>query len=82
MILEELRKVIPSFLKRVDVENRGIEWSNYLRDNQIQTENYVNENINKSLSNSLDVELLEWEADAEKKNSIVLPLFFFSKIIV
>ena len=67
MILEELRKVIPSFLKRVDVENRGIEWSNYLRDNQIQTENYVNENINKSLSNSLDVDLLEWEADAEKK---------------
>ena len=67
VILEELRKVIPSFLKRVDVKNRGIEWSNYLRDNQIQTENYVNENINKSLSNSLDVDLLEWEADAEKK---------------
>ena len=29
MILDELRKVIPSFLKRVDVDSRGVEWSNY-----------------------------------------------------
>ena len=39
MILVELRKVIPSFLKRVDVENRGVEWSKYLKDNQENIEN-------------------------------------------
>jgi thymidylate synthase ThyX len=30
LMLTELRKVIPSFLKRVDVEDRGIAWSRYL----------------------------------------------------
>jgi thymidylate synthase ThyX len=30
MMLEELRKVIPSFLQRVDVADRGGEWSAYL----------------------------------------------------
>ncbi|MEC7921338.1 MAG: FAD-dependent thymidylate synthase [Chloroflexota bacterium] len=67
MILEELRKVIPSFLKRVDVENRGVEWSNYLRDNQVQTQDYVSKNISNSISDSSDVNLIEWEEDAEKK---------------
>ena len=31
MMLTELRKVIPSFLKRVDIEDRGVAWSRYLR---------------------------------------------------
>jgi thymidylate synthase ThyX len=31
LILAELRKVIPSFLKRVDLPDRGIAWSEYLR---------------------------------------------------
>ena len=31
MMLVELRKVIPAFLKRVDVEERGGAWSEYLR---------------------------------------------------
>ncbi|MGZ4125103.1 MAG: FAD-dependent thymidylate synthase [Actinomycetota bacterium] len=31
LILAELRKVIPSFLKRVDLPDRGVAWSNYLR---------------------------------------------------
>ena len=30
LMLPELRKVIPAFLQRVDRENRGIRWSNYL----------------------------------------------------
>jgi thymidylate synthase ThyX len=34
LMLVELRKVIPSFLKRVDVETRGVAWSTYLADNQ------------------------------------------------
>ena len=30
-MLEELRKVIPAFLKRVDVEDRGVAWARYWR---------------------------------------------------
>jgi thymidylate synthase ThyX len=30
LMLTELRKVIPSFLRRVDVPDRGVEWSEYL----------------------------------------------------
>ena len=30
MMLEELRKVIPSFLTRVDLPDRGVAWSEYL----------------------------------------------------
>ena len=31
LMLEELRKVIPAFLKRVDVEDRGLAWARYWR---------------------------------------------------
>ena len=34
----ELRKVIPEFLKRVDVEDRGVAWSAYWRDVRERTE--------------------------------------------
>ncbi len=37
MMLTELRKVIPSFLQRVDVLARGGEWSAYLASNREQT---------------------------------------------
>jgi len=33
-MLTELRKVIPSFLKRVDLDGRGVAWSNYLATTQ------------------------------------------------
>jgi len=32
LMLTELRKVIPSFLKRVDLDDRGVAWSNYFTD--------------------------------------------------
>ena len=32
LMLTELRKVIPEFLKRVDVAERGVAWSNYWKD--------------------------------------------------
>ncbi len=37
MMLEELRKVIPSFLQRVDVPTRGGEWSEYLSSTRDRT---------------------------------------------
>jgi thymidylate synthase ThyX len=38
LMLTELRKVIPSFLQRVDVSERGGEWSAYLADTRRETE--------------------------------------------
>jgi thymidylate synthase ThyX len=37
MMLEELRLVIPSFLKRVDREDRGVAWSAYLEERRTMT---------------------------------------------
>jgi thymidylate synthase ThyX len=37
MILVELRKVIPSFLRRVDLPDRGVAWSTYLGETRQQT---------------------------------------------
>src|SRR2546422_7276962 len=34
----ELRKVIPEFLKRVDVDDRGVAWSSYWRDVRERTQ--------------------------------------------
>jgi thymidylate synthase ThyX len=34
LMLQELRKVVPSFLKRVDLDDRGVVWSNYLAANR------------------------------------------------
>jgi thymidylate synthase ThyX len=41
MMLAELRKVIPSFLQRVDVPTRGGEWSEYLAATRVDTERVV-----------------------------------------
>jgi thymidylate synthase ThyX len=38
LMLVELRKVIPEFLKRVDVEDRGVAWSRYWREVRERTE--------------------------------------------
>jgi thymidylate synthase ThyX len=37
MMLEELRLVIPSFLKRVDRQDRGVAWSAYLKERRTMT---------------------------------------------
>ncbi|MBA3690482.1 MAG: FAD-dependent thymidylate synthase [Actinobacteria bacterium] len=45
LMLVELRKVIPAFLTRVDVEDRGVAWSRYWRD----TREHVEEMTGKAL---------------------------------
>lgn len=37
LMLQELRKVIPSFLKRVDREDRGVAWAGYMAETRAQT---------------------------------------------
>ncbi len=74
MILTELRKVIPGFLKRVDVEDRGVAWGNYF--NQIDSEMYSLaaglESDRNGQSDEFDytndeVRLLDWDDQAEDR---------------
>jgi len=41
LMLTELRKVIPSFLQRVDLPDRGVAWSTYLADTRDETARVV-----------------------------------------
>lgn len=43
LMLEELRKVIPSFLKRLDVPERGLAWTNYLASTNAASAALVNQ---------------------------------------
>jgi thymidylate synthase ThyX len=68
LMLEELRNVIPAFLKRVDVEDRGIAWSRYWR----QTREHVEEVTGKALLGVAaearpEVTLTDWDRDGELK---------------
>jgi thymidylate synthase ThyX len=69
MMLEELRKVIPSFLRRVDVADRGILWSEYFESTRTATGELV-----RSLTAGTDgpvpgerVALTDFDPDGERK---------------
>jgi thymidylate synthase ThyX len=75
LILTELRKVIPSFLRRVDVPDRGGAWSVYLEKNQ-RTMQDLADGMFGGASTPPDlpwradgpqVTLLEWDPEAETK---------------
>jgi len=70
MMLEELRKIIPSFLKRVDRDDRGKIWTKYISDiEQDMNNKAIFDRIEKpSPVNDLhEVELLEWDNNAINK---------------
>jgi len=68
MMLEELRKVIPSFVRRVDVPDRGVAWSKYLADTAERTADLAAEMDEASRPESgPEVTLVEWDAEAEVK---------------
>jgi thymidylate synthase ThyX len=69
LILTELRKVIPSFVKRVDLADRGGAWSTYLGDTRSAMEDMA-EHLFGDLPISDDqarVELVDFDPDAEVK---------------
>jgi thymidylate synthase ThyX len=68
LMLTELRKVIPSFLKRVDLEDRGGAWSQYLATNR-QAMDEVAERLFADMDTDTppDVELVDFDPDAEVK---------------
>jgi len=69
LMLDELRKVIPSFLKRVDLPDRGAETSAYLADTRDAMTD-VAARIFPDAVQPVDapvVELVDWDPDAEVK---------------
>jgi thymidylate synthase ThyX len=66
MMLGELRKIIPSFLTRVDLEDRGVRWSQYLSRVRSDLEGEAS-----ALGGPGDigpsVTLLDWDPEAELK---------------
>ena len=82
MMLEELRKIIPAFLTRVDLEDRGKLWSNYLKN--------INQELELAFAGTAErrlpkqevnkVELIDWDDDALDKvlQSIIFEYSFAS----
>jgi thymidylate synthase ThyX len=66
LLLGELRKVIPAFMKRVDLPDRGGQWSEYFStiDQQMET---VASSLDDSIPLRPEVELIEWDPDGELK---------------
>lgn len=66
MMLVELRKVIPSFLKRVDIPDRGGAWSGYFQENREAMEKIAS-GLGLEPDPIDEVTLVDWDQDAEDK---------------
>jgi thymidylate synthase ThyX len=71
LMLEELRKVIPSFLQRVDIPERGGAWSDYLAETKARTEETVHRlwpdaGADRGAQPSA-VRLVDWDPEGEDK---------------
>ena len=68
LMLDELRKVIPSFLKRVDVADRGGAWTTYLEQTRLATERRADELLAGEIEEPVpSVTLTDFDPDAEDK---------------
>ena len=68
LMLHELRKVIPSFLRRVDLPDRGGRWSSYLAATRDQTSDLVRSLFDATPVEQVpSVQLLDFDPDAEDK---------------
>ncbi len=86
LMLDELRKVIPSFLQRVDRADRGGVWSDYLATTRNATSRIVGELFPELAETSLErpagpsggasVQLVDFDPDGEEKviTAICLPM--------
>jgi len=68
LMLTELRKVIPSFLRRVDLAERGGVWSDYLATTRRETLTLVDEHMGDvAPEDAPEVRLVDHDPDAEVK---------------
>ncbi len=75
MMLRELRKVVPSFLKRVDLPDRGVRTSQYLSDIHEAMDRTAEEMLDNSASdpaNDDTVELTDFDPDGEIKTVVAM----------
>ena len=67
-MLAELRKVIPAFLRRVDLPDRGVAWSTYLEDTRRATARVAAELLAEESAAARDeVTLTDFDPDGEAK---------------
>src|SRR5687768_6315567 len=75
LMLSELRKVIPSFLKRVDLDDRGVAWSTYLASTRSAMEDVTarlfpggaDPTAPAGAEPEPEVTLVDWDPDGEVK---------------
>ena len=68
LMLVELRKVVPSFLRRVDLPDRGGRWVEYLHTTHHRTAELVESLFGEAPVDTADtVELVDFDPDAEDK---------------
>ena len=68
LMLTELRKVIPSFLRRVDLPDRGGRWTEYLTDTRRDTAGLVEQLFGEvPVDPAPEVQLVDFDVDAENK---------------
>jgi thymidylate synthase ThyX len=74
LMLTELRKVIPSWVRRVDVADRGLAWSSYMERNERAMSELAPKIIGEdvpiedfSRGEKPQVDLVRWDPDAEAK---------------
>jgi len=66
LMLTELRKVIPAFMRRVDLPDRGGAWSDYLAETAAGMRRLAGE-IDAAAESRPEVTLVDWDPDAETK---------------
>jgi len=66
MMLKELREIIPSFVKRVDLSDRGGAWASYFSDTAARM-NEIAAAIDIEVCDGPEVTLVDWDPDAEIK---------------
>lgn len=79
LVLVELRKVIPSFVRRVDMEDRGVAWRRYLSETRARGEAAVDHleasesdsprfgNREGMVAKEASVDLIEFDPDGERR---------------
>lgn len=80
LMLTELRKVIPSFLRRVDQTDRGVVWSNYMEANHAAMEEFAADLFaDEPAEPTAEVVLHDWDPDGESK-MLAAMLFPYSDV--
>ncbi len=68
LMLTELRKVVPSFMRRVDVPGRGVDWSEYLGSVAARM-NELSAALPTDPAPQPEVTLVEWDPEGETKTA-------------